>query len=162
MIMDAAGRYFASFAVETDPQPLPRTGRACGIDLGLGHFAVLDNGTKVAAPRFLQRAEKKLKRVQKDLSREQDGSANRDKARVRFEPTSQVCSACGVRDGPKPLHVRVWACAACGTVHDRDINAAKNIAVLGRREAQNARGGDVRPPLGVAAAGETGSHRGAA
>ena len=44
---------------------------------------------------------------------------------IRFEPTSQVCSACGVKDGPKPLSVRQWACAACGTVHDRDVNAAK-------------------------------------
>ena len=46
----------------------------------------------------------------------------------RFEPTSQVCSACGTKDGPKPLHVRQWACRACGTVHDRDVNAARNIA----------------------------------
>jgi putative transposase len=29
----------------------------------------------------------------------------------RFEPTSQVCSACGVKDGPKPLSVRIWTCA---------------------------------------------------
>ena len=49
----------------------------------------------------------------------------------RFEPTSQVCSACGVKDGPKPLHVREWTCAACGTVHDRDVNAARKH--LGRR-----------------------------
>jgi putative transposase len=80
----------------------------------------------------------------------------------RFEPTSQVCSACGVKDGPKPLQVRAWTCSACGTLHDRDINAAKNIAALGRREAQNARGGDARPPLVVAIACEPGSHRGAA
>jgi putative transposase len=63
----------------------------------------------------------------------------------RFEPTSQVCSACGVKDGPKPLAVREWTCKECGTTHDRDINAARNIAALGRREAQNARGGQVRP-----------------
>ena len=50
----------------------------------------------------------------------------------RFEPTSQVCSACGVKDGPKPLSVREWACAACGTVHDRDVNAARNILAAGR------------------------------
>jgi transposase len=80
----------------------------------------------------------------------------------RFEPTSQVRSACGARDGPKPRHVRAWTCAACGTLHDRDINAAKNIAALGRGEAQNARGGDARPPLAVAIAGEPGSRRGAA
>jgi putative transposase len=50
----------------------------------------------------------------------------------RFEPTSQVCSACGVKDGPKPLPVREWTCGGCGVMHDRDINAAVNIA---RRDA---------------------------
>ncbi|MFE2520683.1 RNA-guided endonuclease TnpB family protein [Streptomyces mirabilis] len=45
----------------------------------------------------------------------------------RFEPTSQVCSVCGAKDSPKPLHVRAWTCTHCGTVHDRDHNAAKNV-----------------------------------
>ena len=36
------------------------------------------------------------------------------------EPTSQVCSACGVKDGPKPLSVREWTCPHCATAHDRD------------------------------------------
>ena len=80
----------------------------------------------------------------------------------RWEPTSQVCSACGAKDGPKPLHVREWTCKACGTVHDRDVNAARNIAALGRREALNARGGDVRPASALAVAREAGSRRGAA
>jgi putative transposase len=80
----------------------------------------------------------------------------------RFEPTSQVCSACGVKDGPKPLTVRTWACAACGTVHDRDVNAAKNILALGRRERLNACGTGVRPPLTMAAGAEAGTHRSAA
>jgi putative transposase len=80
----------------------------------------------------------------------------------RFEPTSQVCSTCGVRDGPKPLSVREWACGACGTSHDRDVNAAKNILAAGRAERLNARGGQVRPPATVAQAREAGSHRSAA
>jgi putative transposase len=80
----------------------------------------------------------------------------------RFEPTSQVCSACGAKDGPKPLPVREWTCAACGTVHDRDVNAARNIAALGHREALNACGDGVRPSLAVAAVSETGTLRGAA
>jgi putative transposase len=80
----------------------------------------------------------------------------------RFEPTSQVCSVCGVKDGPKPLSVREWACGGCGTVHDRDINAARNVLALGRRESLNACGGDVRPGPALAVAGETGSIRGAA
>jgi transposase len=41
VIRDAAGRYFASFVVEAGREPLPETGRECGIDLGLAHFAVL-------------------------------------------------------------------------------------------------------------------------
>ena len=42
----------------------------------------------------------------------------------RFEPTSQVCSACGTRHGRKPLHIRIWQCRACGAWLDRDTNAA--------------------------------------
>ena len=80
----------------------------------------------------------------------------------RFVPTSQVCSDCGVNDGPKPLSVRQWSCAACGAVHDRDVNAARNILAAGRAERQNACGGGVRPPLAAAAAGEAGTHRSAA
>jgi putative transposase len=76
----------------------------------------------------------------------------------RLEPTSQVCSACEVRDGPKPLHVRTWTCAACGVTHDRDVNAARNVLALGRRESVNARGGQVRP-ASVPAAHEAGTPR---
>ena len=65
----------------------------------------------------------------------------------RFEPTSQVCSACGMKDGPKPLSVREWTCGACGTVHDRDVNAARNIVTAGRAETLNACGGTVRRGL---------------
>jgi putative transposase len=79
----------------------------------------------------------------------------------RFEPTSQVCSACGVKDGPKPLSVRQWACAACGTVHDRDVNAARNILAAGRADKENACRAGVRPHLAAAGA-EAGTHRSAA
>jgi putative transposase len=81
----------------------------------------------------------------------------------RWEPTSQTCSGCGHRDGPKPLSVRAWCCAVCGTVHDRDVNAARNILVAaGLAETQNACGGSVSPGATLAAAGEAGTHRGAA
>jgi putative transposase len=80
----------------------------------------------------------------------------------RFEPTSQVCSACGAKDGPKPLSVRAWQCKECGTVHDRDVNAARNILAAGRADKQNACGGKVRPAATSAQARETGSLRSAA
>jgi putative transposase len=49
--------------------------------------------------------------------------------------TTQVCSACGARGGPKgreDLVVRDWICGGCGARHDRDINSAINILVSGR------------------------------
>lgn len=76
----------------------------------------------------------------------------------RFVPTSQVCSECGSRDGPKPLSVRIWQCKVCDAVHDRDINAARNILAAGRAERLNACGGDVRPRHAMAVSGEAGTH----
>jgi putative transposase len=75
----------------------------------------------------------------------------------RFEPTSQRCSACGVKDGPKPLHVRQWQCGACGAQLDRDINAAVNVAKAAGL-AVTACGAQVRPGLALAQRGEAGTH----
>jgi len=238
VVKDAAGRYFASFVVQAAAEPLAPAGTVVGIDLGLTHFAVLSDGRKVASPRFLRRADKKLKRAQQALSRKQKDSRNREKARVkvaraharvadarrdfhhqlstalirdnqaiavedlavkglartrlarsvhdagwseftamleykarlygrefhrigRFEPTSQVCSACGIKDGPKPLHVRVWTCAGCGMTHDRDVNAARNIARAAGL-AVSACGAQVRPGPVPAQRREAGTLRGAA
>ena len=84
VIRDAAGRYFASFVVQTtQDQTLPPVDSEIGIDLGLTAFAVMSDGTKVTAPRFLRRAARKLKRLQQDLSRKQRGSRNRKKAAVK-------------------------------------------------------------------------------
>lgn len=76
-------------------------------------------------------------------------------ARVdRFFPSSQLCSACGFKDGPKPLAVRTWTCTNCDTIHDRDVNAARNIRAEGHKVAagraetsKNACGGTVSPPV---------------
>jgi putative transposase len=87
VIKDAAGRFFASFVIDTDPAAdaarTPGSDQTVGIDLGLTHFAVLSDGTKIDSPRFLRRAEKKLKKAQRELSRKQKGSKNREKARLK-------------------------------------------------------------------------------
>ncbi|WP_307629452.1 RNA-guided endonuclease InsQ/TnpB family protein [Streptomyces turgidiscabies] len=240
VIRDAAGRYFASFVIDTDDEAdralwtEPDPEAAIGIDLGLTHFAVLSNGTKIDSPRFLRRAEKKLKKAQRELSRKRKGSRNRETARLkvarahatvadarkefhhqlstklirdnqavavedlavsglartrlaksvhdagwsqfvgmlsykaqrfgrtfvkvgRFEPTTQTCSTCGHRDGPKALHVREWTCPACGTLHDRDHNAAINVKQAAGL-AVSACGASVRPEPVLAQRKETGSH----
>jgi putative transposase len=45
----------------------------------------------------------------------------------RFFPSSKLCSACGMKLEEMPLSVREWTCPACGTYHDRDVNAAINL-----------------------------------
>ena len=45
----------------------------------------------------------------------------------RFYPSSKACSHCGCVAGKMPLSCREWTCAECGTVHDRDGNAAQNL-----------------------------------
>jgi putative transposase len=62
----------------------------------------------------------------------------------RFVPTSQVCSVCGVKDGPKPLHIRTWQCQGCAAQLDRDVNAAVNVAKAAGL-AVTACGAQVRP-----------------
>ncbi len=51
----------------------------------------------------------------------------------RWFPSSKLCSACGRLAQTMPLHVREWTCP-CGTVHDRDVNAARNILAAGLAE----------------------------
>ena len=79
----------------------------------------------------------------------------------RFEPTTRTCSACGIKDGPKPLYVRAWQCPACGVWLDRDVNAAVNVAKAAGLAVTACRA-QVRPGLAVAPRSEAGTLRGAA
>lgn len=227
VIKEPDGRFYLSFVVEREAQPLPAIDGDLGIDLGLDRLVVTSDGEIVANPRFLRNRQRKLAYLQPAAARKQNGSANRRKAnrRVavahrkvrdarldhahktalrlvrenqavyaedlavsglartrlaksvhdagwsqllrllaekaehhgrtfhqvgRFVPSSQMCSACGRVDGPKPLSVRSWECP-CGAVHDRDVNAARNILAVGQTERLNARGERVKPPAEVAA-----------
>ncbi len=83
LIKDAAGRYFASFVVAVDEQPLPSVDAEVGIDLGLATFAVMSDGKTIDSPKFLRQAERRLRKAQQALSRKAKGSKNRAKARLK-------------------------------------------------------------------------------
>jgi transposase len=68
----------------------------------------------------------------------------------RWYPSSRTCSSCGYLLAELSLSTRTWQCPSCGTRHDRDINAAKNILAAGLAVARDspghACGADVRHP----------------
>ena len=64
----------------------------------------------------------------------------------RRYPSSKTCADCGHAVASLPLNVREWTCEHCGTVHDRDVNAARNIRAEGLSVL--ACGGGVRPQPG--------------
>jgi putative transposase len=126
VVKDAAGRYFASFVVDTDPSAdaarMPDTDRTVGIDLGLTYFAVLSDGTKIDSPRFLRRAEKKLKKAQRELSRKQKGSKNRDKARLKVARAHAK-----VTDARREFHHRL----STKLIRDNQAIGVEDLAVKG-------------------------------
>jgi putative transposase len=71
----------------------------------------------------------------------------------RWYPSSRTCSACGHVAASMPLSVREWDCSNCGTRHDRDVNAARNIRAAGL--AVSACGGSVRPKRETSRAGSS-------
>jgi len=84
------GRYYASILVETENprnKVVEPKSKACGIDLGLEHFATVTNdfgSYRLEHPRYLRLGEERLKRLQKSFSKKQKGSKNSEKARLRL------------------------------------------------------------------------------
>jgi putative transposase len=77
LLRNSTGKWYVSFAVETQPQPLPEATTAVGVDVGLSSVATLSTGEKVANPRFFRKDERALARAQRKLSRAQQGTPER-------------------------------------------------------------------------------------
>lgn len=82
-----SGNYFLSILVEMEDTELNRfehTDKQVGIDLGVKNFVITSNGEVFENKHFLKKEEKKLKRLQRQLSKKKVGSNNREKQRVKI------------------------------------------------------------------------------
>ena len=78
-----SGKYYISMLVNTENIQLPKLDTKVGIDLGIKEFAITSDGEMFSNPKWLNKSEKRLRKLQKDLSRKQKGSNNRRKDRLK-------------------------------------------------------------------------------
>lgn len=79
-----SGKYYVSVLVErNEKEKLPTTDSKIGIDLGIKEFCIISDGEMIENPKYLRKSEQRLRKLQKDLSRCQKGSKNRNKARIK-------------------------------------------------------------------------------
>lgn len=89
-----SGKYFANISAEVDIKAFAKTKKSCGVDLGLKDFCILNDGTKFANPKFLANNEKRLRLLQKSLSRKVYGSKNYEKARIKLTKFHEYVANC--------------------------------------------------------------------
>jgi transposase, IS605 orfB family protein len=209
-----SGCFFLSILMDipqTEFIKFNKTNKEVGIDLGVKDFVITSDGKKFENKHFFKNDERKLKKLQRQLSKKKVGSNNRNKQRIkivrvferitskkdnyihyvvnellssydtiymedlnvkgmlrnhylakaigevgfyrfngmlqskaivndkqvvlidRFYPSSKTCSCCGYKNQGLKLSDRIWQCPECGEIHDRDLNAARNIFREGRR-----------------------------
>lgn len=216
-VSERADRWFISVFVEEEIEPSNETmGKPIGVDLGIKNLAVCSNGKTFENPKSLSKQERKLKHLQRELSRRKKGSSRREQTKKkiakcylsvsnvrkhtlhevshyvaverkpetivledlnvsgmmknhhlaksisdasfselrrqieykaewngievqiadRFYPSSKTCSNCGCKKEKLDLSERVFRCENCGFELDRDLNAARNLALLANMKAE--------------------------
>lgn len=81
----SSGKYWISLCCADVPvEEFEKTGSVVGLDLGIKDFAITSDGDKIENPKFLRKSEKRIKQLQRQLSRKQKGSNNRAKAKIKL------------------------------------------------------------------------------
>ena len=81
---ERSGRWYAIVQVEDELEPLPRSGKTIGIDVGIRHFLTDSDGRQIENPKFYERTLNRIRILHRNLSRKQKGSKNREKARIKL------------------------------------------------------------------------------
>ena len=81
VVRAATGKWFATISCECESQPLPKSERFAGVDVGLQTFATLSNGEKIANPRFFKKEQDALAKAQRKMSKLIKGTPERANAR---------------------------------------------------------------------------------
>lgn len=120
VVPESPSAHGAGQGVRVRPRRMQRR-RSC-IDLGLTHFAILSAGEKIDNPRFLRRAEKRLKKTQRTLTRKEKGSKNREKARIKVARAHAA-----VADARKEFHHQL----STRLIRENQAIGVENLAVNG-------------------------------
>lgn len=120
-----SGEYYVSVLCEVEVSVLPNGKPPVGVDLGLKDFAILSTGEKVEHPKYLRKAERRLKKLQQRLSRKKKGSANCEKARLLVARQHEHVA----RQRSDFLHkLSRRLVAEHGTIHLEDLNIRGMLA----------------------------------
>ena len=143
-VSEKAGRWFVSVSCEIElPDPPPATGEPLGVDLGLKTLAVVSDGREFDNPRALNKAQQKMRRLQRELAGRKKGSGNREKTRhkiaklharianVRKDALHQATSAI-VKARPKPSVIVLEDLNVAGMVKNHSL--ARAISDVGMAE----------------------------
>jgi putative transposase len=86
VIKDCANRYFLSFVVEIEPVQVEAKNQSIGIDLGVKTFAIMSDGEKAESPSY-KKLDRKVRKLQKQLARQQKDSKRRNQTRIQIAKT---------------------------------------------------------------------------